>query len=557
MKTRPFGKRGSATIHPLGEMRGPGGAPAVAKEKGGDEVLESFPNPAIDCEEAYLHLQPIVRKRLAAEAKKGAPRGILAKRIQEIIRAGAEKNATGDMSLHERDLITLLLNDLLSFAGVSPCASNDRKGEGRENAPLSSSQSKVEEANLQIREALLDRLDLAAAAELSRAELSEQIAEALGSILPQQGIRLNQIEQRDLITSLINDMMGLGPLEKLLADESINDIMVNGADQVFVERHGKLELTDVAFQNEAHLMNIAMRIVTRIGRRIDETTPLVDARLEDGSRVNIIIPPLAVDGISISIRKFSQTRITLDKMVAQQNISPEMATVLKIASRSRLNILISGGTGSGKTTLLNALSATIDPGERVVTIEDAAELQLQQPHVVRLETRPSNIEGQGEIGMRDLVKNALRMRPDRIILGEIRGAEALDMLQAMNTGHEGSMCTVHANRPREALTRLENMVAMANVNLPAKAVRNQIADAVDLIVQVSRMRDGVRRIVSVMEVVGMEGEVITTQELFRFDFESEGDDGILRGKFHSGGMRPNFLQKAEYYGLGRALMEAL
>jgi pilus assembly protein CpaF len=299
-----------------------------------------------------------------------------------------------------------------------------------------------------------------------------------------------------------------------------------------------------------------MRIVTQVGRRIDESTPLVDARLLDGSRVNIIIPPLAIDGPSISIRKFSKKSITLDVMSKQHNISPAMATVLKIASRSRLNILISGGTGSGKTTLLNAMSQMIDHGERTVTIEDAAELQLQQPHVVRLETRPANLEGHGEITMRDLLKNSLRMRPDRIILGEVRGAEAVDMLQAMNTGHEGSMCTVHANRPREALTRLENMVGLAGINLPAKAVRTQIAAAIDMIVQVSRMRDGIRRVVSIMEVVGMEGDVITTQELFTYHFEGENPDGTLRGSYKPTGLRPHFTPKAEYFGLDRQLVES-
>jgi pilus assembly protein CpaF len=304
-------------------------------------------------------------------------------------------------------------------------------------------------------------------------------------------------------------------------------------------------------------MAIATRIVTQIGRRIDESTPLVDARLADGSRVNVIVPPLAIDGPSISIRKFAKRSITLDIMARQHNMSPAMATVLKIASRCRLNVLISGGTGSGKTTLLNALSQMIDPDERVVTIEDAAELQLQQPHVVRLETRPPNLEGKGEITMRDLLKNALRMRPDRIIVGEIRGAEAMDMLQAMNTGHDGSLGTIHANRPREALSRLENMIGMAGVNLPSKAVRTQIAAAVQMIIQVSRMRDGVRRITSVMEIVGMEGDIITTQDLFTYKFEGETTDGKLAGSFISAGLRPHFTPRAEYFGLDRALLEAV
>jgi pilus assembly protein CpaF len=333
--------------------------------------------------------------------------------------------------------------------------------------------------------------------------------------------------------------------------------MVNGAKQVYVERRGKLELTGVAFRDNAHVMSIATRIVTQVGRRIDESTPLVDARLQDGSRVNIITPPLALDGPTISIRKFSKKGITLDVMSRQKNISAAMATVLKIAARSRLNILISGGTGSGKTTLLNAMSQMIDPGERIVTIEDAAELQLQQPHVVRLETRPSNLEGKGEISIRDLVKNALRMRPDRIILGEIRGAEAMDMLQAMNTGHDGSLSTVHANRPREALTRLENMVGIGGVNLPSRAIRQQIAAAVNLIVQISRMRDGIRRVVSVTEIVGMEGDVITTQDLFTYQYEGQLNDGSLKGSFVSSGLRPHFMTRAEYFGLDRALLEAV
>jgi pilus assembly protein CpaF len=333
--------------------------------------------------------------------------------------------------------------------------------------------------------------------------------------------------------------------------------MINGPKQVYVERRGKLELNDVTFRDDAHLMNICTKIVTRIGRRIDESRPLVDARLPDGSRVNIIIPPLAIDGASVSIRKFSKKTITLDTMATSGSISPAMATMLKIAARCRLNILISGGTGSGKTTLLNALSRMIDSAERTVTIEDAAELQLQQPHVVRLETRTANLEGTGEINMRDLLKNALRMRPDRIIIGECRGEEALDMLQAMNTGHDGSMSTIHANNPREALTRLENMIGMSGISLPSKAMRTQIASAVHLICQVNRMRDGFRRVTQLTEVVGMEGDIITTQDLFTFQFQGEGADGKLRGTFQPSGIRPAFLPRAEYFGLDRALLEVI
>ena len=402
---------------------------------------------------------------------------------------------------------------------------------------------------------VMERLDLSAASQLPRAELSYQVSEIVAELLAEEELRLNSPEQQAVVDLLLNDMLGLGPLEPILADESITDILVNGASQVYVERAGKLDLTDVRFRDNAHVLNIARRIVSHVGRRVDETTPLVDARLQDGSRVNIIIPPLAIDGPSISIRKFAKKGITLDLMAQQNNISDDMATLLKIAARSRLNILISGGTGSGKTTLLNALSRMIAAGERIVTIEDAAELQLQQSHVVRLETRPANLEGQGEITMRDLVKNALRMRPDRIILGEVRGSEAVDMLQAMNTGHDGSLGTIHANRPREALTRLENMIGLAGINLPAKAVRTQIAAAVDMIVQVSRMRDGMRRVTHVTEVVGMEGEIITTQDLYAFEFEGEGDDGMLRGRFRPSGLRPHFTPKAAYFGLDRRLLE--
>ncbi|HZT51863.1 MAG TPA: CpaF family protein, partial [Stellaceae bacterium] len=419
------------------------------------------------------------------------------------------------------------------------------------------SRASIEAAIPRIYPSIMERIDTEVAAKLTRDELARQLGAVVGEILIEQKIQLNQMEQRQLVTVLLDDMLGLGPLESLLTDDSVTDIMVNGPKQVFVERKGKLELTDLVFRDNAHVMSIATRIVTQVGRRIDESTPLVDARLQDGSRVNIIAPPLAIDGTSISIRKFSKKGITLDIMARQQNVSPAMATVLKIASRSRLNILISGGTGSGKTTLLNAMSQMIDPGERIVTIEDAAELQLQQPHVVRLETRPPNLEGKGEITMRDLVKNALRMRPDRIILGEIRSAEALDMLQAMNTGHDGSLCTIHANRPREALTRLENMVSMAGFSLPARAARMQIAAAVNLIVQVSRMRDGVRRVTSITELVGMEGDVITTQDLFTYQFEGEMPDGRLKGKFVSSGLRPHFTPRAEYFGLDKALLEAI
>jgi len=384
-----------------------------------------------------------------------------------------------------------------------------------------------------------------------------QLEGVVGELLVEHRIQLNRPEQADLVYQIVNDMLGLGPLEPLLEDDGITDIMINGPNQVYIERRGKLELSGVSFEDNAHLLNICNRIVSRIGRRVDESSPICDARLLDGSRVNIIIPPLAIDGASVSIRKFGKRQIGFDQMVQQGNISPAMATVLRIASRCRLNLVVSGGTGSGKTTLLNALSGMIDNGERVVTIEDAAELRMQQPHVVRLETRPANLEGNGEVNMRDLVKNALRMRPDRIILGEVRGPEAMDLLQAMNTGHDGSMGTLHANRPREALTRLENMVTMGASNLPPKAIRSQIAGSLQLIVQISRMRDGVRRITHITEVIGMEGEVVITQDLFVYEFKGEAADGNLSGVFKSTGLRPHFLPRAAYYGLDKVLMEAV
>lgn len=419
------------------------------------------------------------------------------------------------------------------------------------------SRSKIEQARRTVQPLIMRRIDLAAAVSLPRKELVRQLEGLVAELLAEQRVQLNRPEQDDLVYQIVNDMMGLGPLEPLLEDEGITDIMINGPKQIYVERRGKLELTSIAFEDNTHLLNICNRIVSRIGRRVDESSPICDARLLDGSRVNIIIPPLAIDGASVSIRKFGKRQIGFDQMAQQGNISPAMATVLRIAARCRLNLIVSGGTGSGKTTMLNALSGMIENGERVVTIEDAAELRLQQPHVVRLETRPANLEGNGEVSMRDLVKNALRMRPDRIILGEVRGPEAIDLLQAMNTGHDGSMGTLHANRPREALTRLENMVTMGVASLPPKAIRTQIAGSLQLIVQISRMRDGIRRVSHITEVMGMEGEVIITQDLFVYEFKGEAADGKLAGAFKSTGLRPHFLPRAAYYGLDRVLMEAM
>lgn len=404
---------------------------------------------------------------------------------------------------------------------------------------------------------LMEQIDIATSSRLPREELKRQIIDLIGEIVMEQKLPLSSLEQQLLANQIVDDMLGFGPLEPLLRDEAITDIMVNGPHQIYVERKGKLELTNVKFRDNGHVMAIATRIVTGVGRRVDESSPICDARLPDGSRVNVIAQPCAIRGTSISIRKFSQKKITLDAMVGTKNISEALCKVLKICGAIRLNIIISGGTGSGKTTMLNAISRMISHGERIVTIEDAAELQLQQPHVVPLETRPANLEGEGEITMRDLVKNALRMRPDRIILGEVRGGEAFDLLQAMNTGHDGSMGTLHANTPREALTRLENMIGMAVSSLPSKAVRTQIASAVNLIVQISRMRDGVRRVTHVTEVVGMEGDVIITQDLFTFEFKGEDESGKLIGEFRSSGIRPNCTPQAAYFGLDQALIEAM
>jgi pilus assembly protein CpaF len=497
---------------------------------------------------ARSHLIARLGSEIRPERRSLLSRGELAKLVDAAVQAHFVRNSINADPLARRDLVTAILQELLNPGTPDPEAAGNRRAPHR---------ALVESAKAQIQPLVLEHMDVAAAAEMPRPAFEAQLTGWVKELLAETKIQLNFAEQRELVESLIADMLGLGPLEPLMSDETITDIMVNGPRQVYIERRGKLELADVRFRDDQHVMNVATKIVSRIGRRIDEAKPLVDARLEDGSRVNIIIPPLALDGPSISIRKFAKKTITLDIMAQTGSISANMATLLKIAARCRLNILISGGTGSGKTTLLNAMSRMIDPAERTVTIEDAAELQLQQPHVVRLETRPPNLEGSGEITMRDLLKNALRMRPDRIIIGECRGEEALDMLQAMNTGHDGSMSTIHANNPREALTRLENMIGMGGINLPSKAVRTQIASAIHLIAQVNRMRDGARRVTHLVEVVGMEGDVVTTQELFSYQFQGETGEGKLRGTFQSSGIRPAFLPRAEYYGLDRALLEAI
>ena len=521
-----------------------------------DEVATAEPAPSISrakqLDRIRDKLLPVLSLSIDPDQRRRLSRGELASLIGAAVSKEVENDRERPSAIEHRNLVTTLMRELLALA-----APHEAVESPPERRPADANRASVEAAKARIQPLVVERIDIAAAAEMPRAEFEKQLAGWVTELLAETKLQLNSAEQRDLVAAMLADMLGLGPLEPLLVDESVTDIMVNGARQIYVERKGKLELTAAAFRDDAHVMNVVTRIVAQVGRRIDETTPLVDARLPDGSRVNVIIPPLAIDGPTISIRKFSRKGITLDLMAEQGNISPAMATVLKIAAHCRLNILISGGTGSGKTTLLNALSRMIDAQERTVTIEDAAELQLQQSHVVRLETRPANLEGGGEITMRDLLRNALRMRPDRIILGEIRGAEALDVLQAMNTGHDGSMSTIHANLPREALTRLENMVGMTGINLPSRAVRTQIAAAVHLIVQINRMRDGMRRITHVMEVVGMEGDVVTTQDLFTWQYQGEGADGMLRGTFQGSGIRPHFLPRAEYFGLDRALLEVI
>ena len=390
---------------------------------------------------------------------------------------------------------------------------------------------------------VIEMLDLNVLSSMPQEAVTAQLTKLIEQLLQQESVPLNQRERAQITQDVVYEVLGLGPLEPLLADTTVNDILVNGHKQVFVERQGRLELTSVRFKDDAHLKKIIEKIVSRIGRRIDESVPMVDARLADGSRVNAIIPPLAIDGPSLSIRKFSKDPLQLYHLVEKRSLTPEIGELMKAIVQARLNVLISGGTGSGKTTLLNIMSGFIPNNERIVTIEDAAELQLRQDHVVRLETRPANIEGKGEIAQRELVKNALRMRPDRIILGEVRGAESLDMLQAMNTGHDGSLTTVHANSPRDALTRIETLVSMAGLNLATKAMRHYVSSALDVIIQIARLSDGSRKLISLQEIVGMEGDLITLQELFVFQQTGLDENRKVKGRFKATGVRPKFAER--------------
>jgi pilus assembly protein CpaF len=406
--------------------------------------------------------------------------------------------------------------------------------------------------------ALLDTIDLSQLAKLETESAREEIRDIVNDIIGLKNIVMSISEQEDLLEDICNDVLGLGPLEPLLARDDIADIMVNGANKTYIEVSGKMQDTSIRFRDNVQLMNICQRIVSQVGRRVDEANPICDARLPDGSRVNVIAPPLSIDGPTLTIRKFRKDKLTLDQLVAYGTITPEGAAILEVIAQARINVLVSGGTGSGKTTLLNCLTFYMGADERIITCEDAAELQLQQPHVVRLETRPPNIEGEGQVTMRDLVRNCLRMRPERIVVGEVRGPEAFDLLQAMNTGHDGSMGTLHANSPREALSRVESMITMGGFSLPAKTIREMISSSIDVVVHVSRMRDGSRRITHITEVTGMEGDVIITQDILRFEITGEDANGRIIGAHVSTGIgRPAFWDRARYYNLEHKLASAI
>jgi pilus assembly protein CpaF len=424
---------------------------------------------------------------------------------------------------------------------------NERAGDGGD-LPSNFSPQYIE-LKVNLHQQLLGLINLSMLDKLPPEEIRREVGEIVRDLLSREKVPLNLTEQTQLVADILDEVLGLGPIEPLLKDPSVTDILINGAASVFVERKGRLELTPVKFKDERHLLRILNKIVSTVGRRVDESQPLVDARLLDGSRVNAAIPPIAVDGTLVSIRKFAKTPYNLEKLIDNGAVAPAMAELLAAAVRCRLSVVVSGGTGSGKTTMLNALSRFIDPTERIVTIEDAAELQLQQPHVARMETRPPNIEGKGEVNQRDLVKNSLRMRPDRIILGECRAGEAFDMLQAMNTGHEGSLTTVHANTPRDAISRLEQMIGMAGLDIPTKTIRSQIASAIHVVLQMQRLSDGMRRMVSVQEITGMEADTISMQEIFKFQRTGVDAEGRILGEFRATGIRPKFMHELEVQGV--------
>ena len=471
-------------------------------------------------------------------------------------RSGPENEARKPGSL------TLDANARAPAETASPVASSPPLAPARSAPPAPVVDARRSDTYYQVKAtifgALIEAIDLAQLAKLDGESAREEIRDIVNEIIAIKNIVMSIAEQEELLDDICNDVLGYGPLEPLLARDDIADIMVNGANRTFIETGGKIQLTNVRFRDNAQLMNICQRIVSQVGRRVDESSPICDARLPDGSRVNVIAPPLAIDGPALTIRKFKKDKLTLDQITKFGAISPPGAEILKIIGKVRCNIVISGGTGSGKTTLLNCLTNYIEHDERVITCEDAAELQLQQPHVVRLETRPPNIEGEGQVTMRDLVKNCLRMRPERIIVGEVRGPEAFDLLQAMNTGHDGSMGTLHANTPRECLSRIESMITMGGFSLPSKTLREMICSSVDVIIQAQRMRDGSRRITHITEVLGMEGEVIITQDLMTYEVLGEDATGKLIGRHRSTGVgRPRFWERARYFGEEQRLAAAL
>lgn len=420
---------------------------------------------------------------------------------------------------------------------------------GNGNGQDGNVQYSFQEMKSRLHRALINRMDLTKLADLNQDQVHAEVSRLAESVLAQEAMPLSTPERDRLVNEVQHELFGLGPLEPLLGDPTISDILVNSHKTIYVERRGKLEATNVAFKDDEHLMRVIERIVSSVGRRIDESSPMVDARLRDGSRVNAIIPPLSIDGPVLSIRRFGAEPLRMNSLIENKALTRDIADMLEMCVKARLNVLISGGTGAGKTTLLNALSAYIPENERIVTIEDSAELQLQQPHVVRLETRPPNIEGRGEVTQRDLVRNSLRMRPDRIVIGEVRGGEAIDMLQAMNTGHDGSLTTIHANTPRDALARLETMIQMTGMRLSDRAMRQQVAAAINLVVQVARLSDGTRRLTAISEITGMEGETITMQEIFQFERTGVDPQGQVIGRFRPTGIRPRFAERLKASGL--------
>ncbi|MBV8859954.1 MAG: CpaF family protein [Acidobacteria bacterium] len=422
-------------------------------------------------------------------------------------------------------------------------------GRGGDEAAGPGGGNVYQEMKARLHRAIINRMDLTKLGQLDAEQLHAEVSRLVEDMIAAENAPLSVTERERLIGEVRHELFGLGPLEPLLSDPQVSDILVNSPKKVYIERHGKLELTSVEFKDDEHLMRVIERIVSTVGRRIDESSPMVDARLSDGSRVNAIIPPLSLDGPVLSIRRFGAEPLRMSSLIDKNALTKEMAEMFEMCVKARLNVLISGGTGAGKTTLLNALSSYIPDDQRIVTIEDSAELQLQQPHVVRLETRPPNIEGKGEVAQRDLVKNALRMRPDRIVIGEVRGGEAIDMLQAMNTGHDGSLTTIHANTPRDALARLETMIQMTGMRLSDRAMRQQVASALDLVIQAARLSDGTRRITSISEITGMEGETITMQEIFHFERKGVDKDGRVVGRYRPTGVRPRFAERLKQYGM--------